>query len=113
MSERREVKRKVVIETTPELAFEAVTEARELREWCSDEARTQVRPGGRYEVRWHQGYRAEGEFIELDPPRRAKITWRGTGEPGETTVEFIIESTDGDAIINHADWMFYVNLVAN
>ena len=91
MSEARTVKHIVFIETTPDLAFEAVTKASELREWCSDEAWTELRPGGRYEVRWHQGYQGEGTFTELDPPHRAKVTWRGTGEPGETAVEFTIE----------------------
>jgi uncharacterized protein YndB with AHSA1/START domain/uncharacterized damage-inducible protein DinB len=91
----RQVKHKVVVETTPELAFEAVTKASELREWCSDEAWTEVRPGGRFEVRWNQGYRAEGKFTELDAPRRAAVTWRGSGEPGETAVEFAVEPADG------------------
>jgi uncharacterized protein YndB with AHSA1/START domain len=91
----KQVKQKVVIETTPELAFEAVTKASELREWFSDQAQTDVRPGGRYEVRWDQGYRAEGKFTELGPPRRAAFTWQGASEPGETTVEFAVEPTDG------------------
>jgi len=87
----REVKTSVVVDTTAELAFEAVTAASELREWCSEEARTEVRPGGRYEMRWNSGYRADGTFVELDPPHRATITWRGTGEPGETTLEWTVE----------------------
>jgi uncharacterized protein YndB with AHSA1/START domain len=33
VSDERQVKQQVVIETTPELAFEAVTKASELREW--------------------------------------------------------------------------------
>jgi uncharacterized protein YndB with AHSA1/START domain len=93
MTDVREIKHRVVIDTTPDLAFEAVTRASELREWFSDQAWTEVRPGGRYEVRWNQGYRAEGTFTELDPPRRAAVTWRGTGEPGETAVEFTVEGS--------------------
>jgi len=95
MSEVRIVKHRVVVDSTPELAFEAVTQASELREWCSDQAWTEVRPGGRYEVRWNQGYRAEGAFTELVPPRRAAVSWRGTGEPGETRVEFTVEPVAG------------------
>lgn len=95
MPEARTVKHSVFIETTPDLAFEAVTKASELREWCSDEAWTELRPGGRYEVRWNQGYRGEGTFTELDPPHRAKVTWQGTGEPGETAVEFTVEPKEG------------------
>ena len=36
MSEVRTVKQSVVVLTTPELAFEALTKGSELREWCSD-----------------------------------------------------------------------------
>lgn len=95
MSEARKVKQSVFIETTPELAFEAMTKASELREWCSDEAWTEGRLGGRYEVRWNQGYRGEGTFTKLDPPHRAAVTWWGTGEPGETAVEFTVKATRG------------------
>ncbi len=94
MPDERKVAKRVVMETTPELAFEAATEARELREWLCDQAWTEVRPGGRYEVRWNEGYRAEGKFTELDPPRRAAFTWQGRGEPGETAVEVTIEPTE-------------------
>ena len=93
MSERK-VKKSVVVDTTPELAFEAVTSASELREWCSDQAWTEVRPGGRYEMRWNSGYRADGTITELDPPHRAAITWRGTGEPAETTLEYTVTPAD-------------------
>lgn len=94
MSETRKIKKKVIVETTPEAAFEAVTHASELREWFSDEAWTVVRPGGRYDVRWSQGYRADGRFTKLDPPRRATITWQGTGEPGETKIRFKVEPVE-------------------
>lgn len=94
MSEERQVTQTVVIETTPEMAFEAVTKASELREWFSDQAWTEARPGGRFEVRWNQGYRAEGKFTKLDPPHLAGATWLGTGEPGETTVEFALKPVE-------------------
>jgi uncharacterized protein YndB with AHSA1/START domain len=91
MAEERQVRCQVVVNTTPELAFEAVTAASELREWFSDEARTEVQPGGRYEVRWQRGYRAEGRFTSVEAPRKAAFTWQGTGEPGETEVEVTVE----------------------
>jgi len=94
MSEKRQVKQTVVIETTPEMAFEAITKASELREWFSDEARTEVRLDGRYDVRWSQGYRADGKFTVLDPPQRATIVWRGTDEPGKTSVGFTVKAID-------------------
>ncbi len=104
MSETREVKHKVVIDTTPELAFEALTKASELREWCSDEAWTQVQLGGRYDLRWNQGYRSDGRFVELDPPHRAVVTWLGTGEPGKTQVAFSLNPDEGGVkvVIRHS-----------
>jgi uncharacterized protein YndB with AHSA1/START domain len=103
MSDERKVKQTVFIETTPKLAFEAVTKASELREWFSDEAWTQVQLNGRYEVRWNRGYRAEGKFTELDAPCRAAFTWQGIDEPGETAVEFTIEPSNGgvDVLVVH------------
>ena len=98
MSER-EVRKSVVVDTTPELAFEAVTAASELREWCSDQAWTELRPGGRYEIRWNSGYRADGIFTELDPPHRAAVAWRGTGEPGETTLEYAVKPGDAGVTV--------------
>lgn len=95
MLEARKTEHTIEIETTADLAFEAMTKASELREWFSDEAWTEVRPGGRYEVRWSQGYRAEGKFTAIEPPHRAAFTWRGTGEPGETLVEVTVEPRDG------------------
>ena len=99
MSSERQIERQVLIETTPELAFEAVTAASELREWCCDWARAQTQPGGDYQVRWDSGYWAYGKFVELEAPRRAVLTWQGIGEPGETRVVFGVEpQADGVAV---------------
>jgi uncharacterized protein YndB with AHSA1/START domain len=94
MPKKRKIKKTVVVDTTPEAAFEALTQASELREWFSDEAWTAVRPDGRYDVRWNQGYRSDGRFTKLDPPRRATVTWQGTGEPGETKIRFKVKPAD-------------------
>jgi uncharacterized protein YndB with AHSA1/START domain len=94
MSERK-VERSTLIDATPEMAFEAVTKASELREWMCDQAWTAIQPHGAYQVRWEGGYLASGRFIELDPPRRAAFTWQGTGEPGETAVAFTVEPEAG------------------
>ena len=90
MSEERQVVQSVVVDTTPERAFEALTTTGELREWCADQAWAEPRPGGRFALHWNSGYHAEGTFLEVDPPRRAAVSWRGTGEPGETRLEFSV-----------------------
>ena len=37
----------------------------------------------------------------------------GNTQPDNSLAELFIESTDGDMILNHADWMFYVSIVNN
>jgi uncharacterized protein YndB with AHSA1/START domain len=100
MSEMRRVEQSIVVETMPELAFEALTQASELREWFSDQAWTEPWPGGRYALHWNQGYHVEGRFLELESPRHAVVAWQGTGEPGDTTVEFTVETaTEGSVSV--------------
>lgn len=94
MSERK-VERSTLIDTTPEMAFEAVTKASELREWMCEYAWTVVQLKGVYHARWESGYQANGRFIELDPPHRAAVTWLGTGEPGETIATFTVAPEPG------------------
>jgi uncharacterized protein YndB with AHSA1/START domain len=95
MGNTRSIEQSIQIETTTDMAFEAITKASELREWFSDQAWTEVRPAGRYEVRWNEGYRADGKFTELELGHRAVCTWQGTGEPGTTEVTFTVEPQEG------------------
>ena len=95
MPDQRQVSESVVVETSQELAFEALTRASELREWSCEQAWTEVRPGGRYDLRWASGYRTEGKFTVLEPSHRASVTWQGSGEPGQTAVEFRVDAVDG------------------
>jgi hypothetical protein len=37
----------------------------------------------------------EGTFKTLVPPRKAAVTWKGTGDPGKTTVKFKVKARDG------------------
>jgi uncharacterized protein YndB with AHSA1/START domain len=41
-------------------------------------------------------YALEGEFLEVDPPRKLVHTWRFVGAPGApTTVTYLLEQLDG------------------
>lgn len=95
MSSERTVTRTVVVDATPRLVFQVLTETGNLRDWFSDLAWSDPRPGGRYALHWSQGYHVEGRFLQVDPPHRAVVAWHGTGEPGETTVTFELSEGDG------------------
>ncbi|HNS50637.1 MAG TPA: SRPBCC domain-containing protein [Anaerolineae bacterium] len=90
MVEERRVSFERAIRTTPEAAFEALTRASELREWCCDSARTDPRVGGWLEMGWNSGYRAQGRYTVMEPSRHVEFTWQGA-EPAETLVEATVE----------------------
>ena len=63
-------------------------------EWTGD-----VRVGGRWRaggIFRGQPYVVEGEFLEVDSPRRLAHTWQGAGAPGAPTrVEYDVERIAG------------------
>jgi len=95
----------VEIARTPERVFQALS-SREIvdwwvnpgvfdtREWSGD-----VRVGGR----WHASgiargapYTLEGEFLEVDPPRKLVQTWNRQGMPGApSTLTYLLEPIVG------------------
>jgi uncharacterized protein YndB with AHSA1/START domain len=64
------------------------------QEWTGD-----VRVGGRWGASGVGGgrpYALEGEFLEVDPPRKLAHNWHGVGAPGgPTTVRYLLEPLDG------------------
>ncbi len=75
----------------------------DTREWTGD-----VRVGGRWRasgIGRGQPYTLEGEFLEIDPPRKLVHTWQRVGLPGApTTVTYLLEVIDGGTrlTIRHA-----------
>jgi len=95
----------VEIERTPDRVFQALT-TREIvdwwvnpgvfdtREWSGD-----VRVGGRWRasgVARGASYTLEGEFLEVDPPRKLVQTWHRLGTPGApSTLTYLLEPVVG------------------
>ena len=95
----------VEIERTPDRVFQALT-TREIvdwwvnpgvfdtREWSED-----VRVGGRWRasgVARGAPYALEGEFLEVDPPRKLVQTWHRLGTPGApSTLTYLLEPIVG------------------
>src|SRR5436853_7432879 len=63
-------------------------------QWSGD-----VRVGGRYRtagIARGAPYAIEGEFLEVDPPRKLVMTWHRAGAPGQpTVVTYMLEQLDG------------------
>jgi uncharacterized protein YndB with AHSA1/START domain len=66
----------------------------DTREWNGD-----ARVGGHWRASGIGGgrpYALEGEFVEVDPPRKLALTWNGAGAPSApTTVTYRLEPLDG------------------
>ena len=66
----------------------------DTREWTGD-----VRVGGRWRasgVARGAPYTLEGEFLEVDPPRKLVQTWHNAGAPGTpSTVTYLLEPIAG------------------
>ena len=66
----------------------------DTREWTGD-----VHLGGRWRAAGMtrgQPYVQEGEFLEVEPPRRLVHTWESAGKPGTaSTVTYLVEPLEG------------------
>jgi uncharacterized protein YndB with AHSA1/START domain len=95
----------VELATTPERVFQALASQDvvdwwvnpgvfDTREWSGD-----VRVGGRWRASGHARgapYALEGEFLEVDPPRKLVQTWHAVGAPGTpSTVTYLLEPIAG------------------
>lgn len=96
----------VEIAAPPERVFRALT-SKEITEWWvrpgvfdTREWTGDVRVGGRWEasgVGKDGPYSLEGEFVEIDPPRRLVHTWHPVGAPAAatSTVTYMLEPFEG------------------
>lgn len=106
----------VEIKATPERIFAAISTDEvcrwwvnpgvfDTREWSAD-----VRVGGRWRasgIARGNPYTLEGEFLEVDPPRKLVQTWRIAGAPGAgTTVSYLLEPTENGTRITLRHWGF-------
>lgn len=101
MTDRVVIERR--IRARREIVFAYFVDPERYTRWMGTEAELDPRPGGRYRVTVPQGYRAVGEFVEVEPPRRVVFTWgwegHGTVAPGSTTVAVTLEEDGDDTLV--------------
>jgi uncharacterized protein YndB with AHSA1/START domain len=88
------------IEAKPETVFDFFTDPDKMIQWMGRKAELEPHAGGRFRCDINGESIAAGEYVELDPPRKAVFTWGWEGEdsvtsPGSSTVEILLEP-DGD-----------------
>jgi len=94
---------RVYIKATPEAVWEAITQPDWTEKYLyGSRVNFDLRPGGAFEGRLPgEGGEllADGEVLEVDPPRKLVQTWRAifTGE-GATRLTWEIEETEGGVV---------------
>lgn len=88
------------IAASPETVFEFFTDPDKIVQWMGRKAELDARPGGAFRCDINGRDVASGEYVVVDPPRRAVFTWGWEAEgsltaPGSSTVEVLLEP-DGD-----------------
>ena len=93
------------IQAPVEQVYRMFTSSFAFREWLSDQAIAEARPGGRLYLGWTRGdYFADGNYTELEQNRVVEFTWRGRGDPGETQVRVVMspqENGSTDLVLFH------------
>jgi uncharacterized protein YndB with AHSA1/START domain len=95
----------VEVAASPERVFQALT-SKEITEWWvrpgvfdTREWTGDLRVGGRWRASGMtrgEPYVQEGEFLEIESPRRLVHTWEGAGKQGvASTVTYLVEPIDG------------------
>jgi uncharacterized protein YndB with AHSA1/START domain len=106
----------VEIAAPPERVFRALA-SKEVADWWvrpgvfnTTEWSGDVRVGGRWRtagIARGEPYTIEGEFLEIDPPRKLVMTWQRVGVPGQpTTLTYALEPLEGGTrlTLRHADF---------
>ncbi|MGB3702608.1 MAG: SRPBCC domain-containing protein [Anaerolineales bacterium] len=92
-----------VINTDPENAYRAFTNATQLRGWLCNVATVVPRTGGRFYLWWESGYYTSGEFTATESGVETSFTWFGKGEPAPSRVVVTFTPQDGGTLVtvNH------------
>lgn len=96
----------IFIAAPRERIFEALTNPDQAAQWWGEKRQysmikfsMDVRPGGKWFTTGHSAKNGEikvqGEFLEIDPPRRLAYTWISSWLPHATRVLWELESHNG------------------
>lgn len=120
------------IAAPPATVFSYLVEPDKFAAWMGVGAELDARPGGKYRIDVDGEHIAEGEYRELDPPRRVLMTWgwreNDAVPPGSSLVEITLTPdgprgtilllrhtelpNDAAAASHHAGWLLYTGKLA-
>jgi uncharacterized protein YndB with AHSA1/START domain len=96
-----EVRLEIWINASPETVFGLLTEPAAMTTWLAELVDADSRPGGTFRISGPSGLSIAGTYLELIPNRKVVFTWGGVEglEPGQSTVEFLIELDRGGTFL--------------
>ncbi len=85
------------LQASPELVTAAFTNATALREWLSDVATVDPKPGGRFYLAWNSGDYTSGAYLRHVPGKEVAFSWLGRADAGPSQVEVTVSGHDDHA----------------
>ncbi|HKI53469.1 MAG TPA: SRPBCC domain-containing protein [Anaerolineales bacterium] len=97
------IKQSVVVKSSREIVFKALTQADELVRWFPTRAESDPRAGGKIKLFWEftdasQNGSQEGEYIEVVPNEKLSYTWMADSIP--TLVTFTLNESNGETTVD-------------
>ena len=115
-SEPDVIEKEIVVRTTPEKAFRALTSEEEMRRWWvippgGTTVKFPARNGASYEMTGRNGpgpdWTLKGKITAFEPNRHLAYTWGSTWTAAETLVEWWIDDLGDGSVkirLRHSGW---------
>lgn len=97
-----EIKKTIIIDASPDVVFNALTDEKELTNWFPDQAKLEPRVGGSMQFKFFEegkeNHRVEGKVLELVQGRRISYSWANLSDSNfpKTVVTWTIEPAAGN-----------------
>ncbi len=88
-----EVRREVVLPSSPDEVWEALTEPERLEQWFANDVELDTHPGGAGVFRWENGEERRACVQEVDPERRLVLRWDDDGGEVVFTLQPVARGT--------------------
>ena len=97
------IKQSVVVKSSREIVFKALTQADELVRWFPTRAESDPRAGGKIKLFWEftdasQNGSQDGEYVEVVPNEKLSYTWMADSIP--TLVTFTLSESNGETTVD-------------
>jgi uncharacterized protein YndB with AHSA1/START domain len=89
------VLKEIPIRVTPSKVFGSLTKPSMLNRWFTEEAKVDLRVGGRYTNADHD----QGKFLEIIPNRRLRFTWDNPDHAAGSLVEILLTPRSKETLV--------------